>query len=96
MKSNPSPQISVQTLTDVESHVYPVSIKHPLEHPSPLKVFPSSHSSVPRRKPSPHIALHVSYDDDVPPLHVYPNSSEQVEEHPSPLAVLPSSQSRVP
>lgn len=43
--------------------VYPISILHYLEHPSPLIVLPSSHSSVDFYIPSPHVSgidLHLS------------------------------------
>jgi hypothetical protein len=44
---------SVQTLGDAEVQTQPDSILHELEHPSPSKVFPSSHSNS-NLKPSPH------------------------------------------
>src|SRR5699024_480082 len=45
-----------------------------LEHPSPLLVFPSSHSSLPARKPSPHsAAIHGTLSVG----HAHPSSSLQ-------------------
>lgn len=44
---------SVQTLGDAGVHTQPDSILHKLEHPSPSKIFPSSHSNS-NLKPSPH------------------------------------------
>lgn len=40
--------------------LYPGSIVHWLEHPSPLLVFPSSHVSFPYVIPSPQICLSVA------------------------------------
>ena len=68
------------------SQVQLSSIIQPLVHPSPSTVFPSSHSSVPARSPSPHTVmqeflvgfgmnpaghnLHVSGLEGDPPVHM--------------------------
>src|SRR3989344_5824768 len=64
------------------------------EHPSPLTVFPSSHSSLPTENQSPQIVLQtlMSLVQTLPPAHVHPFSTTQSGEHPSPLTVFPSSQ----
>src|SRR3989338_6259744 len=63
------------------------------EHPSPLTVFPSSHSSLPTENQSPQIVLQtlMSLVQTLPPAHVHPFSTTQSGEHPSPLTVFPSS-----
>jgi len=66
----PSPHIDVQMLP---KQLYPISILHYLEHPSPFKVFPSSHSSVDFYIPSPQIsgiALHLSDVVSLPPVQI--------------------------
>src|SRR6056300_928810 len=52
-------------------HVTPASTMQYRLHPSPDSVFPSSHSSVPLRIPSPHIPTHS------PPLQSHPHSTWQ-------------------
>jgi len=91
----PSPHISVQVSgeeLDPPVHVYPISIVHVLEHPSPSITLLSSHTSSPIFIPSPQIGLHTSGLVLSPPEHVKPVSNCQVLDHPSLSLVFPSSQ----
>ena len=87
------------------------SIKQEVEHPSPFKEFPSSHSSLECLTPSPHLivqAVFVGFGDVppvqrvqvsfvvvVPPVQIYITSIKQEELHPSPFLMLLSSHSSV-
>ena len=78
-------------------------------HPSPEKLFPSSHSSEECFKPSPHLTSHASFAafgdsplihwvqesglETVPDVQIYPSSIVHDEEHPSVLPELKSSHS---
>src|SRR5688572_22954369 len=62
------------------------------EQPSPARVLPSSHPSVPRRNPSPQLVT-----QGAPGLgQLHPGSVVQVEEQPSRLLRFPSSQVSLP
>lgn len=74
-------------------HVEPASMAHSALHPSKLRRLPSSHASVPARRPSPQTVTQSSLALRLPPLHVYPASMVQFTLHPSPLIVLLSSHS---
>mmetsp|Transcript_41983 Transcript_41983/g.98474 ORF Transcript_41983/g.98474 Transcript_41983/m.98474 type:complete len:203 (-) Transcript_41983:1245-1853(-) len=93
----PSPQVVLQTLELCASvaldgpHVHPPSTLHEDEHPSPSAFAPSSHSSEPVRRPSPHPLLQVS-GTPLPFTHDHPSSTEHAAEHPSPPSTSPSSQ----
>ena len=90
----PSPQFASH-LSPVPPHVQygsapphenPVSTMHAALHPSSSSVFPSSHSSLPRRIPSPQNAVQSSA------LQSHPHSTVHWCEQPSYLFRLPSSQ----
>ena len=77
-----SPQISEHVSLVVEEppvQVHPVSTFHVELHPSPFKVFPSSHlfDVVVNRILSPQISEHVSLEVKEPPVQVYPVSITQ-------------------
>ena len=68
--------------------LYPLSSVQVEEQPSPSATFPSSHSSTPLRRESPHMG-----EQTAPGVgHENPDSRSQVLEQPSPLIVFPSSQ----
>lgn len=97
--TSPSPQMSVQVSADVGEppvHPHPGSIMHSELQPSPLAMFPSSHSVSPPFFPSPQIGVQTSGEEGVPSRHYHPSSTVQVAEQPSPLTVLPSSQAYFP
>lgn len=73
--------------------VNPASMTQSALHPSKLIWLPSSHASVPTRRPSPHTARQESIAFMLPPVHAYPVSMVQVALQPSPLIVLLSSHS---
>jgi len=73
-------------------HVKPSSMVAQFSsQPSRLRRLPSSHASVPTRRPSPQMGTHASMLVEVPPLHVKPGSTVHVSLQPSPAAVLLSS-----
>ena len=103
-------QVSL-VLSEPPVQVYMVSILQVEEHPSPLAVFVSSHSSLVCLRSSPHIAsqaslagfgvspptqrVQVSIEEVVPPAQAYIASIVQVPLQPSPLIRAPSSHSSV-
>jgi hypothetical protein len=74
-------------LGDTPLRLHPFSNLQVLEHPSPLFVFESSHSSGEVIIPFPHFIK-----QSCPYGQLYPASIVQVDEQPSPLAAFPSSQ----
>lgn len=60
--------------------------------PSPRTRFPSSHCSVPRITPSPHMVMQALGA----PWHVHPSSTTHADVQPSPLDVFVSSQVSFP
>jgi len=80
------PQISAE-------HNHPCSIKHELEHPSPVTVLPSSQPSPYENTPSPQAEVHVSTPVPLRSVaHENPHSIEQDPEQPSAGFRFPSSQ----
>ena len=77
-------------------HVKPGSTVHISLHPSNATLLPSSHASVPARRPSPHSVVHVSFVLPPPPMQLQPNSTSHSSLHPSPLFTPPSSHSSLP
>lgn len=67
-----------------------------LSHPSPLDVFPSSHSSFPITSPSPQISVQVVEGFPAPFVHKNPSSVPQIAFHPSLSIRFPSSHPSVP
>ena len=86
-------QVSAEVLLPPEQ-VKPDSmvVQSPLQ-PSRLMVLPSSHASLPTRRPSPQTDTHESLLVILPPSHMYPASIVQFPLQPSPAAVLLSSHS---
>ena len=79
----PSAHISDQTSLDDEvppDHIHPVSLAQVELHPSPETVFPSSQYVLNElnRLPSPHISVHASFEEVVPPDHIHPDSKSLV------------------
>jgi hypothetical protein len=64
----------------------------PDEHPSPLRLFPSSHFSELASFPSPQVDVQLD-QEMFTDMQMYPYSCLQVLEHPSELIRLPSSHS---
>lgn len=73
--------------------VYPSSVSHCEDQPSPSKMFPSSQSKELEDEimPSPQIIIQISGEFDDPPTQLYPSSVVHDELQPSPETVLPSS-----
>ena len=69
------------------------SILQELEHPSPLRVFPSSHSSPASTLPLPHMTTEVHGWLPPQPQNDQHASTLHELEQPSPLKALPSSHS---
>jgi len=86
----PSPQMPEHALRIPAEvvHVQFGSIVQVEEQPSPSVVFPSSHPSAPRRRPSPQIAVQTLGE----PEQVHPGSTLQLRLQPSPATAFPSLQ----
>ena len=56
-----------------------------------MECLPSSQFSVDSLFPFPHVEVHVSTVDAVPPVHNHPFSTRHPESHPSPDKTFPSS-----
>src|SRR5436190_9419742 len=69
-------------------HENPYSTVQSSAQPSPLRVLPSSHASLPRRIPSPHFETQGPFEQF--------GSSVQYGVHPSPRSKLPSSHCSMP
>ena len=74
-------------------HAQPSSTAaHSPSQPSKERRLPSSHDSLPARRPSPHTVAQLLDDESEPPTHSKPGSTAHSALQPSPLTVLLSSQ----